>query len=161
MVRHLVQSARRQRAQQVWTSRRRPVRSTSRRGQNQLIPFPARIHLLQDVAEALRRLPREVTDARLQRLKRATDLSMKHIYLSPEMQAKQTPFEPYLQVGVQQLDITLKLCSGDAGADQEREQRTQQCGIHGQESTLSALENSSWIRWRLLAKVLPFEESLV
>eukprot|EP00210_Caulerpa_lentillifera_P003561 g3397.t1 len=50
-----------------------------------------------EVAEALRRLPKEVTDARIQRLKRASDLSMKHTYLSEEMQAKQTPFESYLQ----------------------------------------------------------------
>lgn len=53
---------------------------------------------LKEVAEALRRLPKEVTDARIQRLKRASDLSMKHTYLSEEMQAKQTPFESYLQV---------------------------------------------------------------
>eukprot|EP00271_Cylindrocystis_brebissonii_P013534 TRINITY_DN33426_c0_g1_i1.p1 TRINITY_DN33426_c0_g1~~TRINITY_DN33426_c0_g1_i1.p1 ORF type:complete len:140 (+),score=32.68 TRINITY_DN33426_c0_g1_i1:43-420(+) len=50
-----------------------------------------------DIAEALKRLPREVVDARNQRLKRAMDLSMKHAYLSKEMQAKQTPYEPYLQ----------------------------------------------------------------
>lgn len=52
------------------------------------------------MAEALRRLPKEVTDARIQRLKRASDLSMKHTYLSEEMQAKQTPFESYLQVNL-------------------------------------------------------------
>ena len=57
------------------------------------------VSLTQDVAEALRRLPKEVTDARLQRLKRASDLSMKHMYLSEEMQAKQTPFKSYLKVG--------------------------------------------------------------
>ncbi|KAI3870735.1 hypothetical protein MKX03_024089 [Papaver bracteatum] len=36
--------------------------------------------------EALNRLPVEVVDARNQRLKRAMDLSMKHEYLSPELQ---------------------------------------------------------------------------
>ncbi|KAI0498004.1 hypothetical protein KFK09_021245 [Dendrobium nobile] len=41
-----------------------------------------------DIKEALSRLPREVVDARNQRLKRALDLSMKHEYLSEEMQVK-------------------------------------------------------------------------
>merc|ERR1711879_1010990 len=50
-----------------------------------------------DIKEALNRLPREVVDARNQRLKRALDLSMKHDYLTPEMQALQTPFRSYLQ----------------------------------------------------------------
>ena len=109
MVRNLVQSARWQRAQQIRTSRRRPARSRSRRGQKQFSLHNRRIPLLQGVAEALRRLPQELTDARLQRLKRATDLSMKHIYLSPELQAKQTPFEPYLQVSLTQSVVTLEL----------------------------------------------------
>ncbi|MCL7038761.1 hypothetical protein MKW94_024729 [Papaver nudicaule] len=39
-----------------------------------------------DIKEALNRLPREVVDARNQRLKRAMDLSMKHEYLSEELQ---------------------------------------------------------------------------
>ncbi|KAK9141628.1 hypothetical protein Syun_011028 [Stephania yunnanensis] len=50
-----------------------------------------------DIKEALARLPREVVDARIQRLKRAHDLSMKHEYLSSDMQAMQTPFRYYLQ----------------------------------------------------------------
>ncbi|WOL18366.1 cytochrome b-c1 complex subunit 7-2 isoform X1 [Canna indica] len=50
-----------------------------------------------DIKEALERLPREVVDARNQRLKRAVDLSMKHEYLPEEMQALQTPFRSYLQ----------------------------------------------------------------
>eukprot|EP00243_Klebsormidium_subtile_P001367 TRINITY_DN12360_c0_g1_i1.p1 TRINITY_DN12360_c0_g1~~TRINITY_DN12360_c0_g1_i1.p1 ORF type:complete len:128 (-),score=30.68 TRINITY_DN12360_c0_g1_i1:183-566(-) len=50
-----------------------------------------------DVKEALKRLPREETDARNQRLKRAIDLSMKHYYLSKELQEKQTPYAFYLQ----------------------------------------------------------------
>ncbi|KAK4757824.1 hypothetical protein SAY87_019125 [Trapa incisa] len=50
-----------------------------------------------DVKEALIRLPREVVDARNQRLKRAMDLSMKHEYLPENLQAMQTPFRSYLQ----------------------------------------------------------------
>ncbi|KAM7256765.1 hypothetical protein ACFE04_012506 [Oxalis oulophora] len=50
-----------------------------------------------DVKEALNRLPREVVDARHQRIKRAMDLSMKHEYLSEELQAQQTPFRYYIQ----------------------------------------------------------------
>ncbi|CAF1921039.1 hypothetical protein BRARA_B03635 [Brassica rapa] len=50
-----------------------------------------------DIKEALNRLPREVVDARNQRLKRAMDLSMKHEYLPDDLQAVQTPFRSYLQ----------------------------------------------------------------
>lgn len=39
-----------------------------------------------DIKEALGRLPREVVDARNQRLKRAMDLSMKHEYLPEDLQ---------------------------------------------------------------------------
>ncbi|XP_020960810.1 cytochrome b-c1 complex subunit 7-1 isoform X2 [Arachis ipaensis] len=39
-----------------------------------------------DVKEALNRLPKEVVDARHQRLKRAMDLSMKHEYLPEDLQ---------------------------------------------------------------------------
>ena len=49
-----------------------------------------------DVAEALKSLPQEERDLRMQRLKRAMDLSMKHINLSKEEQAKQTPFLWYV-----------------------------------------------------------------
>ncbi|KAL6894291.1 hypothetical protein ACP4OV_008389 [Aristida adscensionis] len=49
-----------------------------------------------DIKEALGRLPREVVDARIQRLKRAMDLSMKHQYLPDELKAIQTPFRSYL-----------------------------------------------------------------
>ncbi|KAL0330249.1 UNVERIFIED_CONTAM: Cytochrome b-c1 complex subunit [Sesamum radiatum] len=41
-----------------------------------------------DVKEALNRLPREIVDARNQRLKRAMDLSMKHEYLPEDLQVK-------------------------------------------------------------------------
>ncbi|KAL1210339.1 Cytochrome b-c1 complex subunit 7-1 [Cardamine amara subsp. amara] len=50
-----------------------------------------------DIKEAMNRLPREVVDARNQRLKRAMDLSMKHQYLPEDLQAVQTPFRGYLQ----------------------------------------------------------------
>eukprot|EP00270_Netrium_digitus_P012023 TRINITY_DN386_c0_g1_i2.p1 TRINITY_DN386_c0_g1~~TRINITY_DN386_c0_g1_i2.p1 ORF type:complete len:138 (-),score=22.73 TRINITY_DN386_c0_g1_i2:423-800(-) len=50
-----------------------------------------------DVAEALKRLPQAEVDARNQRLKRAMDLSMKHAMLPKELQAKQIPYEFYLQ----------------------------------------------------------------
>ena len=50
-----------------------------------------------DIKEALNRLPREVVDARNQRLKRAMNLSMKHEYLPEHMQAMQTPLRSYLQ----------------------------------------------------------------
>jgi ubiquinol-cytochrome c reductase subunit 7 len=39
-----------------------------------------------DIKEALNRLPREIVDARNQRLKRAMDLSMKHEYLPEDLQ---------------------------------------------------------------------------
>ncbi|KAL8167830.1 hypothetical protein V2J09_009329 [Rumex salicifolius] len=50
-----------------------------------------------DIKEAMNRLPREIVDARNQRLKRAMDLSMKHEYLPEDLQAMQTPFRSYLQ----------------------------------------------------------------
>ncbi|KAL3535817.1 hypothetical protein ACH5RR_004278 [Cinchona calisaya] len=50
-----------------------------------------------DIKEALRRLPREVVDARNQRILRAMDLSMKHQYLPEHLQAQQTPFRSYLK----------------------------------------------------------------
>jgi hypothetical protein len=54
--------------------------------------------LLQDVAEAMRRLPPDVIVARNQRLKRAMDLSLKQTTLPKELRDKQTPFEHYLLV---------------------------------------------------------------
>ena len=45
-----------------------------------------------DIKEALGRLPREVVDARIQRLKRAMDLSMKHQYLPNDLQVRSFPF---------------------------------------------------------------------
>lgn len=41
-----------------------------------------------DIKEALNRLPKEVVDARNQRLKRAMDLSMKHQYLPEDLQVR-------------------------------------------------------------------------
>lgn len=45
-----------------------------------------------DIKEALARLPREVVDARTQRLKRAIDLSMKHEYLPEDLQVRTLSF---------------------------------------------------------------------
>lgn len=53
---------------------------------------------LQNIEEALRRTPQDVLDARIQRHKRAMDISLKHTALPKEMQEQQTPFEYYLQV---------------------------------------------------------------
>ncbi|XBH95714.1 hypothetical protein VPH35_086230 [Triticum aestivum] len=44
-----------------------------------------------DIKEALCRLPREVVDARHQRLKRAMDLSMKHQYLPDDVRVRPSP----------------------------------------------------------------------
>lgn len=60
---------------------------------------------LQDVAEALRRVPMDVIVERNCRLKRALILSLKKTELSEELQAKQTPFLQYLQVWT--LHVTL------------------------------------------------------
>ncbi|CAM6014923.1 unnamed protein product [Sphagnum balticum] len=47
--------------------------------------------------EALSRLPQQEVDLRNQQLKRGMDYSCKRIYLPKALQAKQTPFLPYLQ----------------------------------------------------------------
>lgn len=60
--------------------------------------FGLSTYRFQDVAEALRRLPPEVIQARNARLRRAIDLDMKHDHLHGELLAKQTPSESYLQV---------------------------------------------------------------
>eukprot|EP00217_Crustomastix_stigmatica_P004809 CAMPEP_0183795698 /NCGR_PEP_ID=MMETSP0803_2-20130417/5089_1 /TAXON_ID=195967 /ORGANISM="Crustomastix stigmata, Strain CCMP3273" /LENGTH=122 /DNA_ID=CAMNT_0026040171 /DNA_START=50 /DNA_END=418 /DNA_ORIENTATION=+ len=59
----------------------------------------------QDTAEAIRRLPQHAKDARNQRLKRAMDLSMKHVHLPKEMQQLQTPFDSYLEPVIQQVKL--------------------------------------------------------
>ena len=56
-----------------------------------------------DVGEALKRLSAEERDMRQQRLKRAMDLSLKHVYLSKEEQAMQTPFDFYLTPVVEEV----------------------------------------------------------
>ncbi|GAB4817839.1 hypothetical protein N2152v2_004885 [Parachlorella kessleri] len=58
-----------------------------------------------DVDEALKRLPQEVVDARNQRLKRASDISMKHSELPKEMQKLQTPFEHYMKDALEQVRL--------------------------------------------------------
>lgn len=50
----------------------------------------------QDVKEAMSRLDQTDLDDRNARLKRAMDLSLKHIYLPKDIQAVQTPFLPYI-----------------------------------------------------------------
>ena len=50
-----------------------------------------------DIDEALRRLPQDVIDARNQRLRRATDISLKHTELPKDLQEKQTPFAEYIE----------------------------------------------------------------
>ena len=55
---------------------------------------------LQDLKEALKRLPQEEIDARNQRIKRAMDVSLKKSYLPKHVQEVQTPFAFYLQVGL-------------------------------------------------------------
>eukprot|EP00959_Pyramimonas_sp_CCMP1952_P100150 2094300-Pyramimonas_sp.AAC.2 len=49
-----------------------------------------------DVERAMTRIPQKDLDDRNARLKRAIDLSMKHVYLSKDLQKQQTPFLPYL-----------------------------------------------------------------
>lgn len=61
-----------------------------------------------DIAMAMSRLPQEVLDARNQRLKRALDLSLKHVYLPKDLQAKQTPLEPYLRPMLRQVQAEMK-----------------------------------------------------
>ena len=56
-----------------------------------------------DVGEAIKRLSAEERDMRQQRLKRAMDLSLKHVYLSKEEQAMQTPFDFYLTPVVEEV----------------------------------------------------------
>lgn len=46
----------------------------------------------------LKRLPQDEVDARNQRLKRAMDLSLKHVYLPKDLQAVQTPYREYIMV---------------------------------------------------------------
>jgi len=48
-------------------------------------------------------LPQEVVDARNQRLKRASDISLKKVYLAKPLQAQQTPYLSYMQVSTLQL----------------------------------------------------------
>ena len=65
---------------------------------------------LQDVNEALRRLPQEEQDLRLQRLKRAADCSLKKQYLPKDVQKAQTPYNFYLDVSLSS-DLSKKTLS--------------------------------------------------
>ena len=60
--------------------------------------FSFRQRALQDVNEAMQRLPPAEVDARNQRLRRAHDISLKKEYLPKEQQALQTPYLNYLEV---------------------------------------------------------------
>ena len=60
----------------------------------------SRAKILQDIDEAIKRLPPGEEDARNQRLKRASDCSLKKSYLPKEVQEQQTPFAFYLKVNI-------------------------------------------------------------
>lgn len=60
--------------------------------------IPRLLLCIQDVAEALRRLPAQEVIDRNARLKRAMDLSLKGTFLPKELQEQQTPFNHYLRV---------------------------------------------------------------
>lgn len=60
--------------------------------------MPRILLCIQDVAEALRRLPAQEVIDRNARLKRAMDLSLKGTFLPKELQEQQTPFNHYLRV---------------------------------------------------------------
>ena len=64
---------------------------------------------VQDVDEVLKRLPQDEVDARNQRLKRAMDLSLKHVYLPKDLQAVQTPYREYIMVSILPL-LACKTC---------------------------------------------------
>lgn len=55
-----------------------------------------------DIKEALNRLPREIVDARNQRIKRAMDLSMKHEYLPQDLQVQSLSqsFKPQISASI-------------------------------------------------------------
>ena len=55
-------------------------------------------------------MPQEVVDARNQRLKRASDISMKHSELPAELQAKQTPYEHYLKASAVLSVLCARMC---------------------------------------------------
>ena len=83
--------------------------------------------LLQDIDEAIHRLPQDVVDARMQRLKRAVDCSLKKSYLSKEIQDMQTPYSWYLKVLLVLLQLILKQehntssCNVTAAAHNDRQ----------------------------------------
>eukprot|EP00227_Mantoniella_beaufortii_P020196 CAMPEP_0197576798 /NCGR_PEP_ID=MMETSP1326-20131121/1678_1 /TAXON_ID=1155430 /ORGANISM="Genus nov. species nov., Strain RCC2288" /LENGTH=117 /DNA_ID=CAMNT_0043139771 /DNA_START=102 /DNA_END=455 /DNA_ORIENTATION=+ len=57
-----------------------------------------------DVKEALSRLPQEQRDLRMQRLKRAMDLSMKHIYIDKDLKKLQTPWKWYIEPVIKEVE---------------------------------------------------------
>lgn len=77
---------------------------------------------MQHVAEALRRQPQEVLDARMQRHKRAMDLSLKHTSLPKDVQELQTPFSFYLQDSMARVEAE-ESERFDAGAGRSKERQ--------------------------------------
>ena len=69
---------------------------------------------LQDVAEALRRLPTQEVLNRNARLKRAMDLSLKGTKLPQELQELQTPFDHYLRVRRGAAAVATVVCHSDS-----------------------------------------------
>eukprot|EP00892_Ulva_mutabilis_P011144 jgi/Ulvmu1/8401/UM042_0108.1 len=75
-----------------------------------------------NIEEALRRTPQDVLDARMQRHKRAMDISLKHTALPKEMQEQQTPFEYYLQDTLKRVeDEEAERFSAGAGRSKDRQ----------------------------------------
>mmetsp|Transcript_33061 Transcript_33061/g.55346 ORF Transcript_33061/g.55346 Transcript_33061/m.55346 type:complete len:126 (+) Transcript_33061:96-473(+) len=64
-----------------------------------------------DIEKAITRIPQKDIDDRHARLKRAMDLSMKHVHLDKNTQKLQTPFLPY---------ITPKLLEVEAENDERK-----------------------------------------
>ena len=87
------------------------------------------LNCVQHVAEALRRQPQEVLDARVQRHKRAMDLSLKHTSLPKDMQEIQTPFNFYLQEPLARVQAE-EAERFDAGAGRSKERESHNLLLH-------------------------------
>ncbi|CAD6215064.1 unnamed protein product [Miscanthus lutarioriparius] len=67
-----------------------------------------------DIKEALGRLPREVVDARIQRLKRAMDLSLKHQYLPEHLQVRAPSFPLDLDLSIRIMVVVVVTVASEA-----------------------------------------------
>jgi ubiquinol-cytochrome c reductase subunit 7 len=67
-----------------------------------------------EIKEALGRLPREVIDARIQRLKRAMDLSMKHQYLPEHVQVRAPSFPLDLDLSIRIMVVVVVTVASEA-----------------------------------------------